>query len=552
MDIALEFGSSLFNDIISSVAKTIVSYYKDKKKDENYVEIIKKLEEDKKSFEKELLSFAETKISKSNIIFDEILSKYDLNLLTTTCEIIFEKLNISNQIKIIIEEKIKNYKFSENLNHFNILILGRSGIGKSTLVNSILELDGTPEEAPTGVGKAVTEGEPKGYISNKKKGLRLWDSQGIDKEKYHISKVVESVKKLINIASINNDPDKFIHCIWYCVSGQRFEESERESLIELMKIYDDDTLPIIIVYTEAYNEEDAEAVCDEIRNVLKEKINKNKEINIFQVVAKKKEIKMCGNLFVIEKQGIKQLMDTSLKKIILAVNSACFFSFKNKLKNDNENEINKKKLDLKNIIEGRINGFQTRNTISNIYQLNKQIINKIINILLNTQVIIKEVKDSISSLFRNYQEFILRECNNHFPQFLGNCSSELFMHYKNENRENNNNEENEDNEDELNIEKEINLNMNILLNESKNNNYKNNNRNGVEEELFNKVKIVYQDFIIKKSSNYIDNKINEKLSKLMIESFNNQINNYNEDIQKIVKESMNQQSLNIINNFQFE
>ena len=200
MDIALEFGSSLFNDIISSVAKTIVSYYKDKKKDEKYVEIIKKLEEDKKSFEKELLSFAEIKISKSNIIFDEILSKYNLNLLMTTCETIFEKLNISNQIKIIIEEKIKNYKFSENLNHFNILILGRSGIGKSTLVNSILELDGTPEAAPTGVGKAVTEGEPKGYISNKKKGLRLWDSQGIDKEKYHISKVVESVKKLINIA----------------------------------------------------------------------------------------------------------------------------------------------------------------------------------------------------------------------------------------------------------------------------------------------------------------------------------------------------------------
>ena len=31
-----------------------------------------------------------------------------------------------------------------------------------------------------------------------------------------------------------------------------------------MKIYDDDTLPIIIVYTEAYNEEDAEAVIGEI------------------------------------------------------------------------------------------------------------------------------------------------------------------------------------------------------------------------------------------------------------------------------------------------
>lgn len=545
MDIVLENKNSLVNEIIT----TIFSYFNNKKKNSQYIEIIKKIENDKKSFENDLLLFVESKISNSNFIYDEILSKYNLDLLITTSKLIFQKLNIQSEIKTKIEETIKNYKFLEKLNHFNILILGRSGIGKSTLVNSILELEGTPEAAPTGRGRAVTEGEPKGYISNTKKGLRLWDSQGIDKEKYHISKAVESVKNLINIASINNDPDKFIHCIWYCVSGQRFEESERESLIELMKIYDDDTLPIIIVYTEAYNEEDADSVCEEIRNVLKEKINKNKEINICQVVAKNKEIKMCGNNFVIEKQGIKKLMDISLEKIILAVNSACFFSFKNKLKKDNENEISNNQLDLKKIVEERANGFQSRNSISNIGQLNKQIINKIINILLNPKEITKEIKGLISSLFKNYQEFILNECNNHFPQFLGNCSSELFINYKIENR---NQDNNEDNEDKLNIQKQINLNMNLLLNNQnkKNNNKK--NRNGVEDELFNKVKILYKDFVIKKSSIYIDNKINEELSKLIIESFNNQINNYNEIIEKIVKESMNQQSLNIINNFKFE
>ena len=109
-----------------------------------------------------------------------------------------------------------------------------------------------------------------------------------------------------------------------------------------MKIYDDDTLPIIIVYTEAYNEEDVECISEGIRKVLKEKINENKEINICQAVAKNKEIKKGGNNFVIEKMGIKHLMDISLKKIILAVNSACFYSFKNTLKNDYKNEINKK------------------------------------------------------------------------------------------------------------------------------------------------------------------------------------------------------------------
>ena len=547
MDIVY-LGNSFVNDLLSSATKTIFSYFKDKEQDSKYLEMIKKIEDDKKAFEKELLEFAESKITKSTFVSDEILSKYNLDLLTSSTKSIFEKLKMEQAIKNIIDEKIKNYKFSENFNHFNILILGRAGIGKSTLINSILELEGE-EAAKTGIGKAITSGEPKGYISNKKKGLRLWDSQGIDKEKYHISKAVESVKNLINEASINNEPDKFIHCIWYCVTGDRFEESERESLIELMKIYDDDTLPIIIVYTEAYNEEDAEAVIGEINKVLREKINKNKEINICQVVAKNKDIKIGGKDFVIEKMGIKQLMDLSLQKIILAVNSACFYSFKNKLKNDNTNDINKKNNELKKLINERINEFQPRNKITNISQLNKQTVNKIINKILNSKDITKEVKDNISTLFKKYQEFILNECNKHFPEFLGNCSSELFMSYKSENKEN----KNEDNEDEINIKKQINMNMNLLLNEqNKNNKSKKGERKGVEDELVTKVKTVYEDNIIKNSSLFIDNKILEELSKLLIESFNRQINDFNDIIGKIVKDTMTIQSLNIMKNFNFE
>ena len=183
MDIYL--GNSFVNDLLSSATKTIFSYFKDKEQDSKYLEMIKKIEDDKKAFEKELLEFAESKIAKSTFVSDEILSKYDLDLLTSSTKSIFEKLKMEQTIKNIIDEKIKNYKFSENFNHFNILILGRAGIGKSTLINSILELEGE-EAAKTGIGKAITSGEPKGYISNKKKGLRLWDSQGIDKEKYHI------------------------------------------------------------------------------------------------------------------------------------------------------------------------------------------------------------------------------------------------------------------------------------------------------------------------------------------------------------------------------
>jgi len=547
MEIVKELGGSLLNDILVTASKTMISYFKDKKDDSKCQIIIKQLEENKKEFEKQLLSYTENKISTSSYISDNILSKYNQDLLLSTTKSIFEKQKMESTIKNKIEENINNYKFIENLHHFNILILGRAGIGKSTLVNSILELDGTPGAAKTGVGKAITQGEPTGYVSNTKKGLRLWDSQGIDKEKYHISKAVESVKKLINEASINNDPDKFIHCIWYCVTGERFEESERESLIELMKIYDDDTLPIIIVYTEAYNEEDADAVSNEIRNVLKEKINKDKEVNICQVVAKNKEIKMGQKNFVIEKSGIKELMDISLKKIILAVNSACFYSFKNKLKKDNEDEINKINSDLSKMIENRTNNFETGNKISNISQLNNQIVNNIIKKLFSTKEIVKEVKSEIISFLKKYQEFILNECYNSLPDFLGKCSAELVMNYKKEKDE-------DDNGDELNIKNQISLNMmnQILDKQKKNEKNKKNERNGYEDDLMVRLQTIFQDYVIKKASFYIDNKINEEISKLIIESYNSQINDFNDIIQNIVKESMNSQSLNIMNNFKFE
>ena len=547
MDIIVDASCSLVSSFLGIATKTVCAYFKDKNNDKKYVEIIKKIEKDKKEFENQLLSYAEEKIIKSNFVNDEILSKFKLDSIESTIKQIFEKTNMDEIIKNQINEKIKNYKFAENLKHFNILILGRSGIGKSTLVNSILELEGTPEAAPTGIGKAVTYGEPEGYVSDKKKGLRLWDSQGIDKEKNNIANVVQTVENLINEASINNDPDKFIHCIWYCVSGQRFEISERESLIELMKIYDDDSLPIIVVYTEAYSAEDANAVSEEIRNILKEKIQKIKEINICKVVAKKKEIVFGEKTFVIEQSGIKNLMDISLQKIILAVNSACFFSFKNKLKNDNEKETNKKKLDLIKLVEKRTKEFQTGNKISNIELLNRQIYNKIINILLNPEKAKKEIKDLMTSLFKKYQAFILEECNNNFPQFLGCSISELFMKYKNEGKEKNNEE---NNEDEVNIAKEINNNMNFILKPKNMEKIKNkNDRSGCEDELIKKVKDIYQDYVLKKSSVFIDQKIAEEISKLIIESFNRQINDFNEVIENLVKESMNKQSSSIMNNF---
>ena len=538
---------NLFEEAISFIS----SYYREKKNSE-YKNLAEKLEANKKELEKKYINFVDQKIITDNSFQEEVLTKYNTELLLSTIKSLFQELNIPNSINKELEHNLTTNEFSQKLNHFNILILGRAGIGKTTLINSILQFEGTDKELLTGEGTSKTIGPPIGYVSDSVKGLRLWDSQGIDKEKYNIPKVVEDVKELINQASINNDPDKFIHCIWYCISGNRFETSESESISELMSIYDDDTLPIIIVYTEAYSDKIAEDVCFEVKKVLNDIVNKEKikEINIIPVLAKDKEIIVGDISDTVEKYGIKPLMDISVKKIMGAVNSACFFSFKNKLKKDYEKKIEDMCEIIKNGTNEIIQKFQPGNIISNINLLNSGIIkNKIMKKLLEYQTLTENSKTLLNKLLKNYQEYIDKQCNKNLSSFLSKCISDSIIEYKKENVKGGE----EDNEDEANIREKMNIyTMNYM--QKKGDEKKSNIKKGggQEDTTFEKIKKNYLDNIVKISSRFLDNLITDEIAKLMIQTFNEMANNYDEKIQNKVKESMNQQSLNIMEELKFE
>ena len=556
MEDIFDAGSGFIGNIFSEAYMTFISYYKEKNQDSKYQKLIEKLKNGRKELESRLLAFTEKRIKTSTYIQDKILPKYNKDLLISSIKSIYNEVNTENSLKKEIESYLSQNDFSEKLYHFNILILGRAGIGKTTLINSLLEFEGTPNELLTGEGTSKTMGAPKGYTSEKVKGLRLWDSQGIDKEKYSIPKVVEDVKKLINEASINNDPDKFIHCIWYCISGNRFEVSERESISELMSIYDDNTLPIIIVYTEAYSEEITEEVCNEVKKVLEEKTNKDKikEINIVPIVAKNKEIKMRGCTHTIEKFGIKSLMDISLKKIILAVNSACFFSYKNKLKKEYENKLKNICDNIKNDINKKVDGFTSGSQISQINSLNSFIVKNIFQKLFETKNLPdkdkKMINKIISKLLKNFEEFVDLELAENLPHFISKCISESLMEYKNENIE----KKEGDNQDDINISERINkYTLNYVLNiknEKKDLKKQNISTGGGQEDtIFEKIRKTYLSHIMKIASKYIDITISEEIYKIMVEAFNELVNNYDQIMQNKVKESMNQQSLNVMKEF---
>ena len=59
-------------------------------------------------------------------------------------------------------------------------------------------------------------------------------------------------KKVIEDSLSQENPDKQIHVIWYCLTGTRLEECEIETLSELKKFYEDENLPVIIVYTQVF------------------------------------------------------------------------------------------------------------------------------------------------------------------------------------------------------------------------------------------------------------------------------------------------------------
>ena len=85
----------------------------------------------------------------------------------------------------------------KNIEHLNIVLVGPSGVGKSTLINAILEPN-SENEAKTGFGLPQTT-DIKYYSSEKISFIRLADSQGIEKDvKAGVKTISESIKNFIN------------------------------------------------------------------------------------------------------------------------------------------------------------------------------------------------------------------------------------------------------------------------------------------------------------------------------------------------------------------
>lgn len=131
----------------------------------------------------------------------------------------------------------------------NILVVGKTGVGKSTLINSFF----SGNIAETGVGIPVS----RNLMKHEKEGVpvSIWDTRGLElKEEAQQQTKNEILEEIRNLKK-TNDITKQINVCWYCINylGKRIEASEVEWIKQLSE-----EMPVIIVLTQTQSRKDDE------------------------------------------------------------------------------------------------------------------------------------------------------------------------------------------------------------------------------------------------------------------------------------------------------
>lgn len=129
---------------------------------------------------------------------------------------------------------------ADKIGRFNLAVFGKTGVGKSTLINAVFGED----VAPTGVGEPVTMGN---HLYVHRAGFfGLLDTRGLE-----IGVDTETIIDELGayVKQMRHEPlSEQIHVAWYCVraSDRRFEDTEAEFIRQLHEL----GLPVIVVLTQ--------------------------------------------------------------------------------------------------------------------------------------------------------------------------------------------------------------------------------------------------------------------------------------------------------------
>ncbi|MGO1476314.1 MAG: YcjF family protein [Alkalibacterium gilvum] len=195
-----------------------------------------------------------------------------------------------NMIQEILE---KTESEVEKMSPVNILIAGKTGVGKSTLINNVFR----EQLADMGIGKPVTKHLRR--ISKEGVPIVLYDTRGLELQQ----KVQKQVmKEIFNLVQDNKHSSEAIHAVYYCIqaNSSRIEDMEIELIKEISEI-----LPVILVLTQSIGKP-----ADAFSNYLEDM---NLPVAAVQnVMSEPYEI---SDNYVIPRFGLKELIEKTLQLI---------------------------------------------------------------------------------------------------------------------------------------------------------------------------------------------------------------------------------------------
>lgn len=206
--------------------------------------------------------------------------------------------NVTEVAQSIIESINKKIK---SLKRLNIIVAGKTGVGKSTLINAVFK----ENLAETGIGRPVTTNMRK--IEKKDIPLTIYDTRGFELGKEVQDEVRKEILDTISKGFTAKDADSMIHCIWYCINtaSNRIEPNEIEWLRKLSEENKTTQVPIIVILTQSFSAKKAEEM---------KKILSDENLDVIQIVP------VLAEAYEIDGLGVKQAY--GLETLIKIMNEA--------------------------------------------------------------------------------------------------------------------------------------------------------------------------------------------------------------------------------------